>query len=90
LQIFNLLLDAAVNSTENCPSIPAPFYETDAVLRQYLLFHYGEERDLMPFLFGPQHPLHFLSANSSLPLRIRIREEYTPRKHWAGRYRSVT
>ena len=34
-------------------------YETDALLNQYLLFHYGNPNDLMPFSFGPQNSLHF-------------------------------
>jgi putative 4-mercaptohistidine N1-methyltranferase len=35
------------------------FYETDLALCQYLLFHYGDDRDLMPFPFGPKNALHF-------------------------------
>ena len=35
------------------------FYETDAALSQYLLFHYGAEEDLMPYSFGPKDALHF-------------------------------
>jgi putative 4-mercaptohistidine N1-methyltranferase len=34
-------------------------YETAALCNQYLLFHYGSDRDLMPFSFGPQNALHF-------------------------------
>lgn len=33
-------------------------YETEKLLEQYLLFHYGEEKDLMPFSFGPK-TFHF-------------------------------
>lgn len=34
-------------------------YESEALLNLYLLFHYGDARDLMPYAFGPQHFLHF-------------------------------
>ena len=34
-------------------------YETDEILNQYLLFHYGRDRDLMPFSFGPREALNF-------------------------------
>jgi putative 4-mercaptohistidine N1-methyltranferase len=34
-------------------------YETDALLSQYLLFHYGNDHDLMPYSFGPQNSIHF-------------------------------
>jgi putative 4-mercaptohistidine N1-methyltranferase len=35
------------------------FYETEAALSQYLFFHYGDEGDLMPYLFEPRNSLHF-------------------------------
>lgn len=28
-------------------------YETDALVSQYNLFHYGEKRDILPYAFGP-------------------------------------
>lgn len=34
-------------------------YETDKILNQYLLFHYGNEQDQLPFSFGPQDSLNF-------------------------------
>ncbi len=34
-------------------------YETEAILNQYLLFHYGSDHDQLPFQFGPQNSLHF-------------------------------
>lgn len=37
------------------------FYETDAALSQYLLFHYGAEEDLMPYPFGPKESINFPS-----------------------------
>lgn len=37
------------------------FYETDAALAQYLLFHYGAAEDLMPYAFGPKQHVHFPS-----------------------------
>jgi len=34
-------------------------YETDPLLQQYLLFHYGEPADLLPWDFGPAGALQF-------------------------------
>ena len=34
-------------------------YETDRVLNEYLLFHYGTDEEQLPFSFGPQNALHF-------------------------------
>ena len=34
-------------------------YETNELLQQYLLFHYGEEEDQMPWDFGPREALGF-------------------------------
>lgn len=34
-------------------------YESEALLRQYLLFHYGEDNEIMPYSFGPKSALHF-------------------------------
>ena len=35
------------------------YYETDTALNQYLLFHYGEDDDLMPYAWGPKDAKHF-------------------------------
>jgi putative 4-mercaptohistidine N1-methyltranferase len=37
----------------------APSYESSELLQQYLLFHYGEEADQMPWTFGPREALGF-------------------------------
>ena len=34
-------------------------YESDELLSQYLLFHYGEESQQLPWPFGPAHALNF-------------------------------
>lgn len=34
-------------------------YETEALLHQYLLFHYGEAREVLPFDFGPKDALGY-------------------------------
>ena len=34
-------------------------YETEKMAREYLLFHYGSDQDLLPYPFGPQNSLHF-------------------------------
>jgi putative 4-mercaptohistidine N1-methyltranferase len=35
-------------------------YETESVLNQYVLFHYGEDRDLLPYTsISPKNALHF-------------------------------
>lgn len=34
-------------------------YETDTLLNQYLNFHYGNQRDQLPFSFGPHDALDF-------------------------------
>ena len=36
-------------------------YETDLLLNQYLLFHYGTEEDQLPYSFGPQDALFYPS-----------------------------
>lgn len=36
-----------------------PFYESEEVLSEYLLFHYGSEADILPYPFGPKEALHF-------------------------------
>lgn len=37
----------------------APFYETDAALSQYLLFHYGKPEEVLPFEEGPREALNY-------------------------------
>ena len=34
-------------------------YETDLLLNQYLLFHYGTAEDQLPYPFGPRDALFF-------------------------------
>lgn len=34
-------------------------YETNELLDQYMLLHYGNDEDLLPFSFGPTDSLHF-------------------------------
>ncbi len=34
-------------------------YETDELLSQYLLFHYGSEAQQLPWAYGPAHALNF-------------------------------
>lgn len=34
-------------------------YENKKILNEYLLFHYGNDRDQMPFSFEPSHSIHF-------------------------------
>lgn len=34
-------------------------YETDSLLCQYLLFHYGSREEQLPYAFGPQNSLDF-------------------------------
>jgi len=41
--------------------MPRNIYETDALLSQYLLFHYGKKKDVFPFDFGPVDALDFHS-----------------------------
>lgn len=36
-----------------------PFYESDTLLAQYLLFHYGEANDILPYTFGPHEAIGF-------------------------------
>lgn len=35
------------------------FYEEDTTLGQYLLFHYGKEKEQLPYNFGPKDSLNF-------------------------------
>ncbi|MBV8483811.1 MAG: putative 4-mercaptohistidine N1-methyltransferase [Verrucomicrobia bacterium] len=44
-------------------------YETDLLLNQYLLFHYGTAEDQLPYSFGPQDALFYPSrcVNDFLP-----------------------
>lgn len=39
--------------------ISALIYETEKKAREYLLFHYGEDRDFLSFPFGPHDSLQF-------------------------------
>jgi putative 4-mercaptohistidine N1-methyltranferase len=34
-------------------------YETDRLLAEYLLFHYGEDREVLPWTFGPAEALRY-------------------------------
>jgi putative 4-mercaptohistidine N1-methyltranferase len=34
-------------------------YETDQLLAEYLLFHYGEDHEILPWPFGPTTSLHY-------------------------------
>ncbi len=34
-------------------------YETDRILREYLLFHYGGDKEVLPYSFGPREALGF-------------------------------
>ena len=34
-------------------------YETDKLLSEYLMFHYGSHQDLLPYSFGPHDSLDF-------------------------------
>jgi len=34
-------------------------YETEPLLAQYLLFHFGSESDILPYAFGPKNALEF-------------------------------
>ncbi|NWK55546.1 putative 4-mercaptohistidine N1-methyltransferase [Verrucomicrobiaceae bacterium N1E253] len=36
-----------------------PSYESDQLLNEYLLMHYGSDEQVMPWSFGPQEALHF-------------------------------
>ena len=42
-----------------CPIVMASVYETDLLLNQYLLFHYGTADDQLPYSFGPRDALFF-------------------------------
>jgi putative 4-mercaptohistidine N1-methyltranferase len=35
------------------------FYETDRALAEYLLFHYGAQKEILPYDFGPADALNF-------------------------------
>ena len=36
-----------------------PFYETDRAVSEYLLFHYGEPREILPYASGPVDALNY-------------------------------
>lgn len=35
------------------------FYESEDALSEYLLFHYGQEQEILPYPFGPKEALNF-------------------------------
>ncbi|MFZ4483757.1 MAG: putative 4-mercaptohistidine N1-methyltransferase [Chthoniobacterales bacterium] len=37
----------------------SPLYESDRLVREYLLFHYGSEEEVLPYKFGPRDALGF-------------------------------
>lgn len=39
--------------------MPENLYETDSLLNQYLLFHYGSAEENLPYSFGPREALNF-------------------------------
>ncbi len=39
--------------------MPSNPYETDRLLGEYLLFHYGQPEEILPYPFGPQSALDF-------------------------------
>ena len=39
--------------------ITTPSYEAQHILDEYLLFHYGEGEEILPYAFGPKEALHF-------------------------------
>ena len=52
------------------------FYETDRALSEYLLFHYGAPEELLPYDFGPEAALHFLTRcvrDCLIPARLPAR-----------------
>jgi len=59
--------------------MPKNIYETDLLLSQYLLFHYGKKKDVLPFDFGPVEALdfhrrcvEFLMKNITSNLKARV------------------
>jgi putative 4-mercaptohistidine N1-methyltranferase len=54
-------------------------YESDGVLGEYLLFHYGRPDEILPYAFGPREALDFpvrcahecVASSASLPGRMR-------------------
>ncbi len=43
----------------SCYVMPDNYYESNQVLQEYLLFHYGKPEELMPWSFGPKSGLDF-------------------------------
>lgn len=39
--------------------MPDDYYESEKILREYLLFHYGTAEDLLPWEFGPRDSIGF-------------------------------
>jgi hypothetical protein len=52
----NFLLDSGRSILE---SIPTMSYESDQLLSEYLLMHYGTDEQLMPWGFGPKDAIGF-------------------------------
>src|SRR6476469_4480387 len=40
-------------------SPPANLYETERLLAEYLLFHYGTSEEVLPYEFGPREALEY-------------------------------
>ena len=38
---------------------PSPYYESDRAIAEYLLFHYGTAREVLPHAFGPDNSLNY-------------------------------
>ena len=47
---------------------PATSYESDDVLNEYMLMHYGSADDLMPYAFGPREAVEFPRRSAELGL----------------------
>ena len=41
-------------------------YESSRAVHEYLLFHYGNDEDIMPYDFGPKQALHFNQRSASI------------------------
>jgi len=46
--------------------MPFSSYESPQMLADYLLFHYGEDADIMPWEFGPRAALHYPARCAAL------------------------
>jgi len=47
---------------------PASSYESDDLLNQYMLLHYGTADDLMPYAFGPREAVEFPQRSAEIGL----------------------